>query len=240
MELARALFTCASLTFQTGTNRSLPVLISILYPGSVGRAVKRLAADTLPNRILQSIHLIRSRNLNHASNFDASSASLQYAPTDNSSIIKIFTLNVQRTITNKLAPLQHFIEFHEFPELLCLQEIGTTIATFRFHPLYEPFFSVGVRKCLGVVILIHRVASFSYFKAEVRPDGRGVAVWFSLYALSLMIVRSRKPMLLKATMKSSKFLTLWPSPMGYGFKIMAKLVRKWTWTLLLLLQCQSP
>ena len=124
MELPRALFTRASLTFQTGTKRSFAVLISILYPCSVGRALKRLAPGTLPNRILLSIHLIRSRNLNHVYNSGASSPSLQDAPTSSSSVINFFTLNVQHTITNKLAPLRHFIEFHEFPELLCLQEIG--------------------------------------------------------------------------------------------------------------------
>ena len=187
MELPRALFTRASLTFQTGTKRSLAVLISILYPGSVGRAPKRLAPGTLPKRVLQSIHLIRPRDLNHTWS-STSPLSLQAAPTDGSSVIKFFTLNVQHTITNKLAPLRHFIEFHEFPELLCLQEIGTTSATFRFHPLYEPFFSVGVRKCLGVAILIRRVASFSYVKSEIRSDGRGVAVWFSMYGTPFLAV----------------------------------------------------
>ena len=188
MELPRALFTRASLTFQTGTKRPFAVLISILHPGSVGRALKRLAPGTLPKRVLQSIHLIRPRDLNHAWSSDTSSFSLQTAPTDSSSVIKFFTLNVQHIITNKLAPLRHFIEFHEFPELLCLQEIGTTSATFRFHPLYEPFFTVGVRKCLGVAILIRRVASFSYVKSEIRFDGRGVAVWFSMYGTPFLAV----------------------------------------------------
>ena len=149
MELPRALFTRASLTFQTGTKRSFAVLISILYPGSVGRALKRLAPGTLPKRVLQSIHLIRRRHLNYTWSSDTSSLSLQAAPTDSSSVIKFFTLNVQHTFTNKLAPLRNFIEFHEFLELLYLHEIGTTSATFRFHPLYEPFFSVWRPQVLG-------------------------------------------------------------------------------------------
>ena len=188
MELPRALYTRASLTFQTGTKRSFAVLISILHPGSVGRALKRLAPGTLPKRVLQSIHLIRPRDLNHTWSSGTSSFSLQTAPTNSSSVIKIFTLNVQHTITSKLAPLRHFIEFHEFPELLCLQEIGTTSATFHFHPLYEPFFTVGVCKCLGVAILIRRVASFSYVKSEIRSDGGGVAVWFSMYGTPFLAV----------------------------------------------------
>ena len=148
MELPRALFTRASLTFQTRTKRSFAVLISILYPGSVGRALKRLAPGTLPKRILQSIHLFRPRDLNHTWSSDTSSLSPQAAPTDSSSVIKFFTPNVQHTITNKLAPLRHFIEFHEFPELLCLQETGTTSATFGFHPLYE-LFSLLASEVLG-------------------------------------------------------------------------------------------
>ena len=59
MEIPRALFTRASLTFQTGTRRSFAVLISILHPGSVGRAMRRLALGTVPKLILQSIHVIR-------------------------------------------------------------------------------------------------------------------------------------------------------------------------------------
>ena len=66
--------------------------------------------------------------------------------------------------------------------------MGTASATFRFHSLYEPFFSVGVRKCLGVAILIRRVASFSHVKSEIRPDGRGVAVWFSMYNTSFLAI----------------------------------------------------
>ena len=181
MEIPQALFTHVSLTFQTGTRCSFAVLISVLHPGSVGRALNCSVPGTLPKRILQSIHLIRLRDLNHAWNLDALSPNLHTAPTDSSSVIKIFTLNVQHAITSKLALLRHFIEFHEFPELLCLQEIGTTSATFRFHPPYEPFFSIGVQKCLGVAILIRRVASFSYLKSEIRPDGCGLAVWFSMY-----------------------------------------------------------
>ena len=117
-----------------------------------------------------------------------SSPSLLAAPTDSSFVIKFFTFNVQHNITYRLAPIRHFIEFHESPELLCLQDIGGANATFRFHLLYEPFFSVGVRKCLGVAILIHGVASFSYFTSEVRRDGRGVAVWFSMYNTSFLAV----------------------------------------------------
>ena len=74
---------------------------------------------------------------------------LQATPAHSSSVVKFFTLNVQHTITNKLAPLRHFIEFNEFPELFCLQEIGTTSATSPFHPLYEPFFSVWRPQVLG-------------------------------------------------------------------------------------------
>ena len=180
MEIPQALFTRASLTFQTGTTRSFAVLISVLHPSSVGHALKRLAPGTLPKRILQSIHLIGLRDLNHAWNLDASSPNPHAAPTGSSSVINFLTFNIQHTITSKLAPLQHFIEFHEFPELLCLYDIGTTNATFRLHPLYEPFFSISVRKCLGVAILIRTVASFSYVKSEIRPDGDDVAVWFSM------------------------------------------------------------
>ena len=53
--------------------------------------------------------------------------------------MKNFTLNVQHTVTSKLAPLRNLNEFHEFPELLCLQDISTVSFTFRFHSLYEPF-----------------------------------------------------------------------------------------------------
>ena len=49
-----------------------------------------------------------------------------------------------------------------------------------------------------------------------------------LYTPSSMILRSRKLILLKATMKSSKFLIHWPSPMVYGSRTMAKFVKKWT------------
>ena len=35
-------------------------------------------------------------------------------------------------------------------------------------------------------------------------------------------------------------ISLYPSPMGYGFRIMANFVRKWIWMLRLLVQCQSP
>ena len=102
--------------------------------------------------------------------------------------MKIFTFNVQHMVTSKLAPLRHFIEFHEFPELLCPQEIGTTSSTFRFRSLYEAFFFVCVRKCLGVAVLIRRVASFSYVKLETRSDGRGVALWFSMYNTSFIAI----------------------------------------------------
>ena len=73
---------------------------------------------------------------------------------------KFFTLNVPR----KLSPLRHFIEFHNLPELLCLQKIGIVSSTFRFHPLYATFFSVGVQKCLSDTILIGSVAHFSAVK----------------------------------------------------------------------------
>ena len=52
MEIPQALFTRASLTFQTGIRRSFAGLISILHPGSVGRAVRRLAPGTLSKRVL--------------------------------------------------------------------------------------------------------------------------------------------------------------------------------------------
>ena len=188
MEIPQALFTRASLAFEAGTRRSFAVLIFVLHPRSVGRAVRRLAPGTLPRRVLHSIHLIRLRDMNHTWNLDASLPSLRATPIDSSFVMKIFTLNVQHTVTSKLAPLRHFIEFHEFRELLCLQEIGTTSATFRFHPLYEPFFSVGVRKCPCVAILICRVAGFSYVKSEVRSNGCCVAVWLSMYDTSFLVI----------------------------------------------------
>ena len=188
MKILQALFTRAPLTFHTGTRRSFAVLIYVLHPGSIGRALRRLAPGTLPKCVLQSIHLIRLRDIYHTWNLNASLPSLWATPTDSSSVMKFITLNVQHTGTSKLAPLRHFIEFHEFPELLCHQEIGTASATFRFHPLYEPFFSVGVRKCVGVAILIRRVAKFSYVKSEVWSNGRCVAVWFSMYNTSFLVI----------------------------------------------------
>ena len=88
-----------------------------------------------------------------------------------------------------LPPLRHLIEIHEFLEVFCIQEIRSTSATFRVHPLHAPFFSVGVRECLGVAILIRTIANFSYVKSEVRPDVRGVAVWYSMYNTSFLSIR---------------------------------------------------
>ena len=65
---------------------------------------------------------------------------------------------------------------------------GTIGSAFRFHPLYAAFVSIGVRKCLGVAILIRRVASFSCVKSETRSDGRGVVVWFSMYDTSFLVI----------------------------------------------------
>ena len=190
MGIPQALFTWASLTFETGTRHSLAVLIFILHQGSIGWALRRLAPGTPPKRVLQSIHVIRQRTISHTWNFYASPHSLHATPaaSNSSLIMKIFTLNVQHTVTSKLAPLRHCIEFHEFPELLRLLEIGTTSSTFRFHSLYEAFFYVSVRKSPGVAVLIRRVASFSYVKSETRSDGHGVAVWFSMHNTSFLTI----------------------------------------------------
>ena len=60
---------------------------------------------TLPKRILQSIHLICQRSISHTWSFDASPPNLHAtsAACDSSLIMKIFTLNVQHTVTSKLA-----------------------------------------------------------------------------------------------------------------------------------------
>ena len=59
---------------------------------------------------------------------------------------------------------------------------------FRFHPLYAAFFSVGVRKCLGVAILIRRVANLFYVKSATESYGRGAAVWFSIYDTYFLVI----------------------------------------------------
>ena len=101
-EILQALFTRASLRFQEGTRRSFAVLISILHPSFVIRALRRLALGTRPRRVLQSIHLIRPRHISYTCNFDTSLPNLQAMPTafDSSLVMKLSALNVQHTVTN--------------------------------------------------------------------------------------------------------------------------------------------
>ena len=97
---------------------------------------------TLPKCTLQSIHLIRQRSVTNTWNFVKSDPPPPIAPmaTTSSPAFNFSMPNVQHTVATKLSPLQPFIEFHDFPELLCLQGIATVRFAFRLHPLYAAFF----------------------------------------------------------------------------------------------------
>ena len=51
---------------------------------------------------------------------------------------------------------------YSFPDVVCLQEIGGLGANYRFHSLNVAHFMVHARKCLGLALLLRRVASYVF------------------------------------------------------------------------------
>ena len=60
--------------------------------------------------------------------------------------------------------------------------------SFSIHPMYAFLFVITNRKCFGVAVLIRRDDNYAFSRADIRADGRGVAIWFSLAGTPLLAI----------------------------------------------------
>ena len=98
------------------------------------------------------------------------------------------SLNVQQSLRPKIRALCSPNQSFSFPDSISLQEIGALPESFSIHSLYASFFSLTNRKCLGVAVLIRCNDSYAFHRVDIRADGGGVAVWFSLAAALLLVI----------------------------------------------------
>ena len=98
------------------------------------------------------------------------------------------SLNVQQSLRPKVRALSSLIHSFSFPDISSLQEIGALPESFSIHPLYASFFSLTNCKCLGVAVLIRRDDNYAFHRVDIRADGRGVALWFSLAGVPLLVI----------------------------------------------------
>ena len=101
--------------------------------------------------------------------------------------------NVQQSLCPKVRALSSLIQSFSFPDIISLQEIGALPEPFPIHSLSASFFSLTNRKCRGVAAVVRRDDSYAFHRVDLRADGRGVAVWFSLAGAPLLAIDLHLP-----------------------------------------------
>ena len=189
-KLSKALITRFALRLHSSALNSVSVLFLCLNSTLMRRHLRRLPPGSVPEAT-------SSRALYHLEALDRrmavwKSAVLQDVQTTSDAPppdgMHFLSLNVQQTLRPKVRALSSLLQSFSYPDVVSLQEVGSLPEGFSIHPLYAAFFSTVSRKCLGVAILIRRDDSYVFHRVDIRSDGHGVAVWFSLAGCSIFAV----------------------------------------------------
>ena len=133
MLLPRALRMRAGIKFQAGHIAHMGIMLQMLsrlIPAEVSPSMK-----TMLQQRFSHIPTLADAVLQHA-------GSAVQAPLALSNCAHFYSLHVQQAVATQLPALQHFPQFHGFPDVVRLQEIGSISAGYGFHSVYAAHFTI--------------------------------------------------------------------------------------------------
>ena len=180
-------FSKFSITFTSTSPQCLVLLIGIVRPRTLETIMKsdcRLGiSSSVKTRLMRRLHDLDQ--LASTYTFQMAPAPCPSAPPPTE--VTICTLNVRVSIVGKVGALTNLLHNQQYPDIVCLQEVGPRAPQFLALPQYHCYTPPTSRASLGCAILLRRHLNITLVHTDHDDRGRAACSIFSITTISLIV-----------------------------------------------------